>query len=144
MRCPSCKTSDVARAQVVWEQNTHIGSAKSAGVGIGTGGVGIGGAKTNSKTNSLAAAGLAPPKAKRGNWEAQGVVLVLISIVVLPLFVIGGPLGIWIFLKGRQHRRDHKVALESWTRTWYCLRCGTKADQSAFEERDAASEAAAT
>jgi hypothetical protein len=129
MRCPNCKTPDVARAETVWLQQTHVGSHRSVGIGLGVGGAGVGGGKTKSRTMSLAAAALAPPKDGSGGWLA-------LSILGLPLFLPLITIPLWL-----RSRRAHKTAMESWKRTWYCQRCGTTGDQSLFDAEAASTDA---
>lgn len=126
MRCPCCKMTDVARAEAVWEQNTHAGSSRTTGIGIGIGGISVGAGKTKSRSASLAAAALAPPKDTRSKWLA---LTILGALFIVPLFLT---VPMWLYSRG-----TYKTALEGWKRTWYCLRCGTKGDQSAFDEGQA-------
>jgi hypothetical protein len=137
MKCPKCKSDNIQRYEVIYEQGTsniNINS-NTAGAGLGFGGglrAGLGAAKTKSlgTTQSLIAEKTRPPK---GDHYFSGIIM--ITIIVPPLLVPTGygwwtliacfAIGIVPVIKIYElEEKKMQKELDEWNNTWYCNKCG--------------------
>lgn len=147
---------------MVWENGVQVGQSQTLGLGlVGGAGIGVGGALTNSESKSLAAARLAPPVAPKIGGAFW--VSLLMSFAWLFLFamiasaagippenpmtgivMIGGIVAIFWWFYSQRGKKVRKVAAEhaartdAWSKLWYCNRCGTTGEESAFRDQAAA------
>lgn len=145
--CPSCDSKNTKKLQMVWASGSRTGKNKSTGIGIssrGTIGVGIGSGSSTSQSHL--AASCAPPK----NSLTPKIVVGLIGVFIIPTllsgvlsvftepriadkffnFIVSAPLfvlAIWgLFKLYKYLDQSNKKALNDYSNTWICLKCGTK------------------
>ncbi len=150
MNCPSCVGSQTLRTELMYQNGLQHGSGKSASLGIGLigGGIGVGLVGGHGPTENIsdAARSLAPPNAPRkpfylSLWFLIIVLWIVPSFVAAalispfqtdsfapPLFfvvLVAGWIGcIVLYCKKNAdwNPADDKHAL--WQREWYCTQCG--------------------
>jgi hypothetical protein len=131
MQCTSCKSENVQRLSVVYDQGTQNikTTGRTYGGGYGAGGA-FGGATTHtsgtSRTNSAQKA--APPPKQSFKWAVLCVVLAVILIAATDF----DPLGYLLILGGgflgwrayQYNKEKHPPLYERWQRSWMCNKCG--------------------
>ena len=147
VNCPSCNSSNTKTLSMVWSGGTRNGKSGFGGVGLSSSGrITVGGGKGSSTSQSNLAATCAPPKKSS---LPKLVIFIIFIMLWIPLFaavvsvfstptffkglgtfVITAPLlalltyGL-IKLYKRMSAKD-KNAESNYSRTWICLRCGTR------------------
>lgn len=151
MECSKCQSEDVQAVPVAYHSGvTNIDTTSKSGARLGAGivggglGVGVlGGGKTKTKGVSVSnlSQQLAPPVPMASRWGKIGCLSLLAVAVLEPvgsavnstlgsiLFLLalaGG--GYWLYHsidKARKYNRDVFPGLmDTWSRSWFCLRCG--------------------
>ena len=140
MKCSKCKSDNIQRYQVIYEQGTStikIGS-KTLGVGIGGGGLGVGTAGTKSKgtTQTLIAEKTEPPN--NSAYESSAFILICFVGIGIALYKflqnvdpyhiavwICAIIGVIILVKSlNKDQEKHQKQYDEWLKKWYCNKCG--------------------
>jgi membrane associated rhomboid family serine protease len=133
--CPYCKSANVVRASVVYEQGTSTSVSRSFGVGAATGGAGFGASRSRGVSVSLAAQKNAPPKPSQVPATVGGLVTMAVWWLgytfvhvhgtwwAAPVvgFVLGVVVAVYITGKMRPAENASRAA---WANLWYCNQCG--------------------
>ncbi len=136
MKCNKCKSDDVKRFEVMYEQGTSNVNLASDTLGIGVtgsrrGGIGFAKTQTSGKSQTLIAEKTKPPKR---SYALSGTIIFL--ILVIPLLAKDGS-GWWTLLAcvligayplNKAYLSEEKKFKEShdiWIRSWYCNKCGS-------------------
>lgn len=152
--CPKCHTEDVMRCTIAYAQGTttHRVSATALGMGLTDEGLvpALGCGSANVTSRSLMATACAPPKAPPNRTMICGVLGLLsggipaaicswrwcfasvkvpcwqlVALVCIGLPFVGMVIGLAVAdVLGDKPERQHEKAMEKWSRTWVCQRCG--------------------
>lgn len=128
--CPNCQSENIQKLSLIYQAGSSDFSAVTRGVGIGTGGLGVGGASTDGTQVSALAQKYGPPPKfpaiKTILFGLIGSVLVaafsgselLGTVFLVALLGLG---GFFLYSNFVVHPR----AMEKWNRKFLCMRCET-------------------
>lgn len=129
-KCPNCQSENIQKLSLIYQAGSSDFSAVTRGAGIGTGGLGIGGASTDgTQVSGLAKKYAPPPKFPAIKTFVLGFVAALIAgaiansnLVTWIGIVLSIALGIFFLYS---NFKVHPVAMEKWNRKYLCMRCET-------------------
>ncbi len=135
MKCSKCKSSNVQRYQVIYEQGTsniNLGSnTVGGGVGFGgglRGGLGLGRTGTSGKSQTLIAEKTKPPKDTR---FTPSIIILSIALVLYVadnmkiIFIIWAIIGAFLcFYSIKKGTEIYNSNYTEWLNKWYCNKCG--------------------
>ncbi len=138
MQCPKCQSGDIARAAVVFEQETRRVTTTTTGMGVGLrGGIGVGvGASTGTQQTRFASRCRPPAKKKMvipgvGFFIAVIVVVVIMSsiknIAILNLvgFLVAIIGGVGLIIRNTVFNlKTWPQLYDQWQQSWVCRSCG--------------------
>jgi len=143
MKCNKCKSSNVQRFQVIYDQGTSNINLDSntvgGGVGFGgglRGGVGLGRTGTSGKSQTLIAEKTKPP----GNdmYTASGGLLVFVIFIAIIFYItlkdvdtyrisvwLSLIVGVYFISKVlNRDQAEYERQYQDWLNKWYCNKCG--------------------
>ena len=144
MNCPTCNSTDCKKSHLVYETNTSIGSFSGVGTAIGE--VGLAGGTSRSQT--LLASRVAPPKSY--NISAPGVVISVVGAGMILLGASGDEqsnlliyfgaavcgIGCLLLISGNKKAGIYAQEMDEWRNTWICLSCGKQWQPNSASYKD--------
>lgn len=130
-KCPACGSADLIKASLAYEANTSETRSTSTGIGVSTGGFGIGGAVTEGSAQTLLAQRVAPPEQSQ---LAGFLTLLCVGIVAWLCYHFGAPWWAWLIgiigagvaiapLSLKEDQENEK-RMRDYNKKWLCQRCG--------------------
>jgi DNA-directed RNA polymerase subunit RPC12/RpoP len=129
--CTNCGSEKIQKVSLVHESGTSTISATTMGAAVGTGGIGVGAAKTEGTQTTAISARVAPPPHPHALFLAFGCffpILVLFGVFGVPWIWFCAVWGTAAALAAYADWQAYKLRpqlLEKWERQYLCLRCGT-------------------
>ena len=137
MKCKKCKSDNVKKFEVMYEQGTSNVNLASGTLGIGITGsrrgvIGLAKTLTSGKSQTLSAEKTKPPKRSRA---LSGTIIFL--ILAIPLSAAFQGFGGWTLLvcvligayplykANLSENKKFKESHDIWIRSWYCNKCGS-------------------
>ncbi len=135
MHCPNCKSEEVKTYPILFEMGTTQGDFEGIGLSLGAG-MSVGGFGGSTKSQTLLAKRVAPPKPPSSNMA--GVLSLVTLLLAVGAFmgtgkeaiILGGVALVFaamsaLLIAGHfGQRRDYPKLVRRWQKSWFCLRCG--------------------
>lgn len=132
LHCPQCGSEHVRRLSLIFREGLAVVNTGTAGVGMGTDRVAVGGAKTSSTRQSLASLGAAPPEKRSMGGAIAMVVAGLVALMVGASgsagalvfgLVLAAAGGTWAYGSSSYNSNVFPGLHRRWETSYSCTRC---------------------
>ena len=129
-RCPICKSSNVQKSTAVVASGTTYIHASQTGLGVSSGGMGVGVGKSKGTAVSQAAKNNAAPNDPVAGAVGAGCIITGLLLIFagagLGVVVVGGLVGSIVLgvVAHSLYKDSHKKAVSAYEKQWYCHSCG--------------------